>query len=259
MPGPGDPRPLGHDRGRAADPDGHHRGARSGRPGRPPPRGGPRRPGRLRRSPSGNRISTSPASSTCWARRMASRSADSRWTGKAPTAGRMRASVALLPQAVLGHVVELAVGDLGGHEEVDEGPVDGGDDDRALGRDQPRGMHRGPEDEAVQPVHQHPQDPVERGEAGVDPHLDAGARSPAPRPGRRRRRPALGPVGAHSHATTSSTISSTPSAPVSMTRAPSGTSSGDAARVLSSLSRRATAAAPSSERRAARTSGEAVR
>ena len=43
-----------------------------------------------------------------------------------------------------------------------------------------------------------------------------------------------------------------------MTRAPSGTSSGDAARVLSSLSRRATAAAPSSDRRAARTSGEAV-
>ena len=48
--------------------------------------------GPVRRSPSGNRMSTSPASSTCSARRRASRSADSRWTGKAPTVGRIRAS-----------------------------------------------------------------------------------------------------------------------------------------------------------------------
>ena len=72
--------------------------------------------GPARRSPSGKRMSTSPASSTCWARRRASRSADSRWTGNAPTRGQDPGQQPVPPQAVLGHVVQLARGDLGGHE-----------------------------------------------------------------------------------------------------------------------------------------------
>ena len=206
-----------------------------------------------RRSPSGNRMRTSPASSTCWARRSASRSADSRCTGKAPTAGRMRPNQLVLPQAVLGHVVEFALGDLGGHEEVDEGAVHRGDDHRAGGRHPVGALDRGPEQQPVEQVDQQAEEAVDGREPGVHHGLDD--RAPvlavgrAPVVGRRR----------HSHATTSSTMSSTSRSVVSTTRAPSATPSGETARVLSSRSRRATASAPSSGRRRARSSAVAVR
>ena len=54
--------------------------------------------------------------------------------GEGPDRGKDPGQQTVLPQAVLGHVVELARRDLGGHEEVDERPVDRGDDHRARGR-----------------------------------------------------------------------------------------------------------------------------
>ena len=100
--------------------------------------------GPARRVPSGNKMSTSPRSSTSWARSRARRSAPSRWTGKAPTASRNVPEQRRLPHLVLGHVEDLARGHLGHHEEVHEAAVHGGQDDRARrrGRCRPRPPRR---------------------------------------------------------------------------------------------------------------------
>ena len=140
----------------------------------------------------------------------------------------------VLPEAVLGHVVQLAPGDLRGDEEVDEGAVHGCDDHRPHVGDASGPVDRDPEEDAVDGPHQHAQQPVDAGEAHVGAGLVRGAGLP------RRCRPSNGPprprsaspavvAVAHSHPTISSAMSSTVRPVVSITWAPSATPRGETA------------------------------
>ena len=163
---------------------------RCARTGRPHPPSGPRRTGPARRVPSGKSTRASPLRSTSSARWSASRSADSRWTGKAPTVSSSLPSHLLLPHLVLRHEEELAVRAEGGEPEVGERAVHRRQDDRpGLGHVLPPD-HLGPEPGPQGGDEEAALDPVQRGTPRVDLEglwrPGAAAPRPAPRPRRSR-------------------------------------------------------------------------
>ncbi len=206
--------------------------------------------------PSGNMTSSSRRIRTSSARLSASRSADSRCTGNAPTLSRSR------PRALFFHIsslvmkkslrlVQKAANPKSAKERCTgarmAGPEVGTcsfpDDPRAEPR--PEGRH---EDGALGPVE------------GGPARIDLERLVPARRGGRgfvlaRHRRTRV----VHSHDSTSSTTSCTVRPVVSSRWASSASRNGEASRVESIRSRRATPSGASSSRRRARSSGEAVR
>ena len=168
---------LGHDRHGPADAHGHDGGSRSGQPGRRHLRGA--RP----RSPP----SSAPPRGTdqdLTGLEHVLGPAQGLPIGGPPVHGKgadgqeEAAEARPFPQAVLGHVVELAPGHLGHHEEIDERPVDGGDDHRAVRRHQALPLNRGAEQQTVEHPDQETEDPVDGREPGVDAHLPRGEVAP---------------------------------------------------------------------------------
>ena len=258
--GLGDGAPLGHGQVGAADADGHDGRARCGPTGRPPPPSGPRSTGPSRRVPSGNRTRSSPRRSTSSARWSASRSADSRWTGKAPDGEQQLAEPLVLPHLVLGHEEELALGAEGGEAEVGEGAVHRGQDGRPGRGDVLAPDDLGPEPDPERGDEEHALDPVQRRAAGVD--LEGLV--PPRRLGAGRRPTALGRRATIPLVLTATTAPPRPH-PARCDRSyraggrPGASRRGEASRVESMRSRRATPSGASSWRRRARSSGEAVR
>ena len=211
-----------------------------------------------RRVPSGKRTRSSPVRSTSSARWSASRSADSRWTGKAPTVRSSLPSHLLLPHLVLGHEEELALGAEGGEAEVGKRAVHRRQDGRTGRRDvlppddlgaEPDPEHRGEEHRA------------RRGRAACDAGRSRRADA-APEP---RRPPSASSASGDDPAALTATTAPPRRHPPRCDRSyraggrRSASRRGEASRVESIRSRRATPSGASSSRRRARSSAEAVR
>ena len=180
---------LGHGHVRSADADGHDRRARFAPTGRRHLPSGPRSTGPSRRVPSGKSTSTCPCRSTSSARCSASRSADSRCTGKAPTLSSRRPSHLFFQSSSLVMKKSLRSRAEGREGEVGERAVDGSQDHRP-GRGHVLATgHTGPEPGPQHRDEQRPLGAVEGGEARVhgEPLVPAGS----VRLGRTRRTPAL--------------------------------------------------------------------
>ena len=166
----------------------------------------------------------------------------------------------VLPQGVLGHEEQLAPGAEGGEPEVGEGAVDGGQDDRPGGRHVlacPRPWAGTTACSTT--LKMTPHDAIGDLARGLDGELLVPARGRGARVAARNWQARFGHGCAHSHDSTSSTTSCTVRPVVSRRCASAAWVRGEAARVESMRSRRATPAADSSWRRRARSSGDAVR
>ena len=201
--------------------------------------------GPSRRVPSGNRTRSSPLRNTSSARWSASRSADSRWTGKAPTVSSS------LPSHLLFHISSLVM--KKSLRSVQKAAKPKSAKDRCTGAKMAgpvAGMCSLPDDLRPEPDpedrgEEHALDAVQHRTARV--YLERLVSSRVPR----RPLPAIFGVGrrsrcAHSHDSTSSTTSCTLRPVVSSRCASSASRRGEASRVESIRSRRATPSGASS-------------